>query len=120
MSANIRHSDEQEDVEPYADATPLTWLFGDSPKTKLIAAMLSEADKDINISEISRLSGVSRNTVYEHIDDLVKLNIVIKTREMNGGTLYQINTNNEIVRDIAKIEQKLVDQWYNDDITVKD
>lgn len=94
----------------YAEGTPLTQVFGDSPKTKIIAALLSEYNRDINISDISRLSGVSRSAIYDHIDQLVDIGIVKQTRKMGGSKLYQINTDSEIVQHIADIEAKLAAQ----------
>lgn len=102
--------------EPYAEDTPLTWALGDTPKVKIIAAMLSEADRDINISDISRLSGVSRSAIYEHLGDLVALNIIEETRELGGSTLYQINKDNEVVEKIAEVEAALIQQWCDGDI----
>lgn len=102
--------DQESAGDAYAEATPLTRIFGDTPKTKIIAALLSEYNRDITISDISDLSGVSRSAIYNHIDDLVDLGIVKETREMGGSTLYQINTDSEIVQRVAEIESIIVAQ----------
>ncbi|KOX91444.1 hypothetical protein AMS69_18910 [Haloarcula rubripromontorii] len=116
--ANQSPNRDPDSEEAYAEDTPLTWAFGDTPKVKIIAALLSEAERDINISDISRLSGVSRSAIYEHLDDLVELGVVAQTREMGGSTLYQINTENEAVEKIAELESVFLSQWCNDEIKI--
>lgn len=111
---------ESREVEPYAEGTPLPLIFGDTPKTKIIAALLSEASRDINISDIARLAGVSRSAVYEHLDDLIDLNIVEETREMGGSTLYQINTESALVEQIAELEASFLEEWQAGHVSVDD
>jgi Fic family protein len=104
-------SDSYDDVqkEPYAEGSVLTVLLGDSPKVKILAAMLSEPNRDLNLSDIARLAGVARNTVYRHIDDLLSLDVVIKTREVGSSSMYQINQESDIAENLAGIEWDMVD-----------
>lgn len=90
--------------EAYAEDSPLMHLFGTPARTKLIAALLSEKDQDLNTSDIARLAGVARSTVYEHLDDLEELGLVEETRTVGDSPMYQIDTDNEIVEHIAKVE----------------
>lgn len=99
------------DPEAYAADTPLTWVFGDHPEPKLIATFLSERDRDLNVTTISDIAGISRGAVYNHLDDLLDYEIIKETREM-GGQLYQINKENDYVKILLKIENQLLDEWY--------
>lgn len=103
-----------EDPEPYAEYAALINLFGDHPKTKILAVLLSEG-QDINITQIASLAGISRSTVYDHIDDLIELNVVEKTREIGGGGLYQINRANDTAKLLAQTEWNLISEY--DDTT---
>jgi DNA-binding transcriptional ArsR family regulator len=90
--------------EAYAEGTPLTHLFGTPARTKIIAAMLSEKDRDLNTSDIARLAGVARSTVYDHLDDLEALGIVEQTRTIGDSPMYQAVADSELVQHIIAIE----------------
>lgn len=103
-----------DDIEdPYAEDTPLTWIFGNHSKVRIIAALLSEADRDLNITNIARIAGISRSAVYDNIEDLLEWNIVENTRPMGSSQLYKINQDNKTVRLIAQIEEQLLDDFYD-------
>lgn len=90
--------------EAYAEDTPLTYLFGTPARTKIIGALLSETDRDLNTSDIARLAGVARSTVYDHLDELEALGLVEETRMVGGSPMYQIDTDDELVEHIVEIE----------------
>lgn len=100
--------------EPYAEDTPLTWMFGDDPKTRIVAALLSERDRDLNKSDIARLAGISRPSVYGPIEDLVEKGIVVRTREVGNSPMFAINRESAAVRLAAELEEALIEQWYKD------
>lgn len=101
--------------DPYAKDTPLMWIFGNNSQVRIIAALLSEADRDLNISDIARVAGISRSAVYDNIEPLEDHGIVTQTRNMGDSTMYQINTDSKVVPLIAKIEDCLVEQSYEED-----
>lgn len=100
----MENTEETIKEEAYATDTPLVKVFGDNPKTRIISAMLSEKEYDLNISDIARLSGSSRNAVYKHIEKLVYLDIIEKTRTTGNSQMYKINQENEIVKKIEELE----------------
>lgn len=99
----------QETDETYAEDSALTQLFGNNPKVKIIAALLSENDRDITVTDISELAGLHRTTMYDHLDDLVDLGVVEKTREVRGSPMYRINRDSNVAEDIAQLEWDLLD-----------
>lgn len=99
-----------EKEKSYAEHSALTDLFGNHPKTKIIAALLSESH-DVNVSRIAELGGMSRSTVYDHIDDLQELNVVEKTRKVGGSPLYQINKDSESSKLLAQLEWEIVEEY---------
>jgi DNA-binding transcriptional ArsR family regulator len=90
--------------EAYADGTPLTHVFGDNARVKILSAMLSERDRDLNVTDIANMAGVARSTVYDHLEELQELHLVVETREVGGAPMYQINNDNDIVKRIREIE----------------
>lgn len=74
----------------YSDGTPLVELFGDSGKARLLSLFVDERNRDMNVSEIARQAGVSRNTVYDNIDDLVEIGAV-EPRDTKQGMRYTLS-----------------------------
>ena len=91
-------------AEAYADGTPLVILFGPPARTKIISALLGERDMDLNTSDIARLAGVARSTVYDHLDDLETLGVVEQTRMVGRSPMYRIDAESEIVEHISAVE----------------
>lgn len=104
----------QDETEPFAEQTAITRLLGDHPKVKILAALSSERN-DVNVTRLAELSGVSRSTVYDHLDDLLELNVVVETREMAGGSLYQLNRDDEAAETFAQLEWALLDNVPTDE-----
>jgi predicted transcriptional regulator len=102
MSTEIKR-DGRDNDEQYSGNEPLVHVFGASGKVKIIWALLSERDRDLNVSDIADIGDVARSTVYENIDDLCEMGVVVKTREVGGGPMYQINTENEMVDHISEV-----------------
>jgi len=94
----------------YAEDTPLLWILGDKPKIKILAALLSERNHDLNISDLARIAGVSRSTIYDHIDPLIEYGLVEKTRETGGSQMYQIDVESDGVKFLAGLERWLLNQ----------
>jgi len=59
------------DVESAVEDTVLTDVLGPHAKVKILTALLSENDRDLNATEIARPAGIDRSTFYEHLDDLL-------------------------------------------------
>ncbi len=99
----------KEKTETYAEDSALTKLFGNNPKVKIIAALLSENDRDVTVTDISELAGLHRTTMYDHLDDLVDLGVIEKTREVRGSPMYRINRDSTVAEDVAQLEWDLLD-----------
>lgn len=96
--------------ESFAEQTALTSLLGDHPKVKILAVLLSEG-RDINVSQIAELAGMSRSTVYDHISALQEVGVVKLTRKVGGSPLYEINEESDIAECLAKLEWVLLDYY---------
>jgi DNA-binding transcriptional ArsR family regulator len=92
------------ETEPYADDTPLTHLFGSGARVKIIVALLGEEGTDLNVSDIARLAGVARSTVYDHIDELRELGVVEHTRNVGDSPMYCFDAESDVGEYVAKLE----------------
>lgn len=97
-----------ESNQDYTDNAALTHLFGDSPKVKILAVLLQQG-RDANVSTIADIGGMSRSSVYRHIDDLIDIGVVKQTREIGGSPLYQIDKESDVATKLAALEWELVD-----------
>lgn len=90
----------------YADDAPLMALFGAPARTKLLSVFVAEKGRELTISDLSRQAGISRTTVYEHIDELLELEVITETGSTNDGhsTLYRLNDDSEIADLCYKLE----------------
>lgn len=103
-------TDKSTEDTAFAEEAVLTNLLGGHPKVKILSVLLSEGH-DINISQIAEQAGVSRSTVYNHIDDLEDLQVIEETREIGGSHLYQINRQSSIAKKLAQLEWDLLDKF---------
>lgn len=101
-------SDNTEEAVPFAEQTAITELLGDHPKVKILSVLASEP-RDTSVSRIAEQSGVSRSTVYDHLDDLRSLGVVKQTRELGGSPLYEMDKQDEAAKRFAQLQWTVVE-----------
>jgi len=62
--------------EVYADDLPLVELFGDTARARLLSVFATKRSREFTITELAEETGLTRASVYDHIDDLVELSAV--------------------------------------------
>lgn len=92
------------DEEAFADDTPLVELLGDSARVRLLSVFVDEREYDLNVSEVARQAGIARQTVYDHIDDLVELGVVENTRDTGNSKRYQFDPDSDVAELLRKLE----------------
>lgn len=91
----------------------ITDVLGDHPKTQIIFTLISEARssgeyRDLNVSDIARMSGLDRSTVYDHLDTLLETGIVEQSREIGNSKMYQINRDSQAAKGLAQFDHARV------------
>lgn len=61
--------------EVAADGLPLVELFGDTARARLISIFATKRSREFTITELAEETGLTRASVYEHVDDLVALDV---------------------------------------------
>jgi Fic family protein len=102
-----QHKSEVKD--DYASGTYFVDVLGDSAKARILATFLGSHNDDLNISDIARISGVNRSTVYRNIDDLLKYGLVEQSRTVGNSKMYRLNKDNEAAQKLAAFEWALLD-----------
>jgi DNA-binding transcriptional ArsR family regulator len=103
------HKERDADADDYASDTYFVDALGDSAKTRILATLLGSHTDDLNITEIARIAGIDRTTVYQHLDDLLDYGLIEHTRTVGNSKMYQINKDNPAAEKLAAFEWELLD-----------
>jgi len=103
------HRDQDSEATDYASGSYFVDALGESPKTRILATLLATHNDDLNITDLARISGVDRSTVYRHIDDLLDYNLVEQSRTVGNSKMYRINKDNAAAKKLAAFEWELLD-----------
>ena len=82
-------------------------VFGNNPVMKVINFLISFQMFDYPLTEIAKNSEVSYSTLQTFWEKLERNNIVIKTRRVGKSDLYKLNTQNEAVQQLIKLDWNL-------------
>lgn len=97
MAATVGNSE-----EAYADGTPLVDLLGNSARVKILSTVIGKRERELNVTEIADFAGVTRKSVYEHIDELVELGAVAEL-DARGGRRFTA-ADNEIAKKLWELD----------------
>jgi hypothetical protein len=81
--------------------------FGESPLIKVMDFFLMYPDFDYSKSQVAKETGISRITIEKIWSELIKKEIIIKTRESGNAALYKLNTKNPKVKILMKLDFEL-------------
>jgi len=72
--------------------------FGESPINKILDFLVVFDNFDYSIADISDKANVGYSTLKVLIKDLVKMKIVVQTRESGNAKMYRLNKENLVVK----------------------
>ena len=93
-------------------------IFGNNPVIKVLDFLISFQAFDYPMTEIARNSRVSYSTLQTFFNNLVRNNIVIKTRRIGKSDLYKLNTKNPAVQQLIKLDWNLIKGSQKEEIVV--
>ena len=93
-------------------------VFGNNPIMKVLDFLITFQAFDYPMTEIAKNSGVSYSTLQVLWGNLVRNNIVIKTRRVGKSDLYKLNTQNPAVQQLIKLDWNLVKGSQMEEITL--
>ena len=81
----------------------LIQLFGDRSQTRILNFILTEMSFfDYSITDIAKLTGVTKPTVYAIFPIFEKMGLVKKTREVGNAIMYVANKDSPIYKSLQK------------------
>ncbi|MFC6615113.1 winged helix-turn-helix domain-containing protein [Halopenitus salinus] len=81
-------------------------MFDSPARSRILDAFVENSDRQLNVSDVARLSDTSRSTVYDHLEVLTELRIVQPIDE--GTTRYTLNEDDEIAVLLDKLQGMMV------------
>lgn len=80
---------------------------GDNPRMRVLQYLIEGRDLDYTLTDMIN-AGVSWGTLNQLIPVLLKLGIIIKTRKIGRATLYKINKDNIVAKQMIEIYDNLI------------
>ena len=93
-------------------------IFGNNPVIKVLDFLIAFQAFDYPLTEIAKNSGVSYSTLQTFFSNLIRNNIVIKTRRVGKSNLYRLNTKNPAVQQLIKLDWNLVKGSQREEVIV--
>jgi hypothetical protein len=90
-----------------ADETLLLKYLGDSPTLRIIDFFLDNPLSDYSKNEIAKNLAMSRATFFKYWKELEKSAALIVTRKIGKATMYKLDRNNEIVKQLIRLDMTI-------------
>lgn len=78
--------------------------FGDTPQLRVLDFLIDNHFFDFPMTEIARGSNVSYNSIKKFFNNLIKSEIVHKTRMVGKSDYYKLNLDNLFVKNMIKLD----------------
>ncbi len=85
---------------------------GDSPRMRILQYLIEGRDFDYTLTDMLN-AGVSWGTLNTLVPKFLELGIIVKTRKIGRATLYRINLNNVLSKQMVVIYDNLIMQKLN-------
>ncbi|PSP50104.1 hypothetical protein BRC67_09965 [Halobacteriales archaeon QH_3_68_24] len=107
-------TEERVDGEAYAEDTPIVDLFGDGARARLLSVFVGHRSREFSVSELARQAGVTRKTVYEHIEDFERWGIV-RSADAAQGRRYAYAEDSEVAQRLYELDGLMLKQLLDAD-----
>ena len=80
---------------------------GDSPRMRVLQYLIEGREFDYTLTDMLN-AGVSWGTLNTLISKFLELKIIVKTRRIGRATLYKINKENVLVKQLIGLYERLI------------
>ncbi len=85
---------------------------GDTPRMRILQHFIEGRDFDYTLTDLLN-AGVSWGTLNSLVPKLLELGIIIKMRKIGRATLYKINSENVMMKQLIFLYDKLITEKLN-------
>ena len=82
--------------------------LGDSPVIRVLDFLIEGRGLDYSLTDIAENANIGWTTLHRIWDKLVRLNIVVPTREIGRAKLFKLNEKNPAVEELIKLYDMLL------------
>ncbi len=82
--------------------------LGDSPVIRVLDFLIEGRGLDYSLTDIAENANIGWTTLHRIWDNLLRLNIVIPTREIGRAKLFKLNEENPAVEKLIKLYDTLL------------
>ena len=90
------------------DPTIFREALGDSPVIRVLDFLIEGRELDYSLTDIAGNANIGWTTLHRIWDNLLRLNIVIPTREIGRAKLFKLNEENPAVEKLIKLYDTLL------------
>ena len=98
------------------DKTSFRVVFGNSPIVKVIDFFLDNREFDYSLTDIAKNADIGWSTLHGFWKDIVKLEIVTKTRRIGRAELYKLNIDSPLVRKLVELDISISKKLMHEEI----
>lgn len=98
----------------------LTEIFGECPEIKIVETFAENYNERLYVSDISRMTGITRITINKHLNRLISEGIIEKKNKVGKAQLYQLDMNNPKAKMILLLERFIVSEKLDKLVKEKD
>lgn len=84
--------------------------LGDSPVIRVLDFLIEGRGLDYSLSDIAENANIGWTTLHRIWENLVRLKIVVPTREIGRAKLFKLNEENPTVKELIKVYDTLLYQ----------
>ena len=84
-----------------------TALFGDAPQNQVLSFLFAHPDSDYSKTELASLTRLSRPTIYQALEPLLRFDLVIVSRKIANTTLYRLNVDSVFVKTLLTLNEDI-------------
>ena len=92
----------------YLENSPLCLSLGNTPALIILSFLIAHRNFDYSKTEISRNTGLARQTVYRGLEPLERFGMIKENRKIGQTTLYTLDGESEAVEDLIKFNKSIV------------
>lgn len=81
--------------------------FGDTPQLRVLDFLIDNHFFDFPMTEIAKESNVSYNSIVKFFPNLIKSEVIVKTRKVGKSEYYKLNLDNPFVKNLMKLDWSL-------------
>jgi predicted DNA-binding transcriptional regulator len=88
---------------------PFEGILGNTVELRLFEYLISLPKRDFNITELTKVSGVSRTSVHRTIKEFLAWGIAKEVSQRGNMTFYALNEDSQIVKALSMFNHSLLE-----------